>query len=152
MLYSLRVWFFILFCSKSVTRISQFRHISLCYLQLSCCLGLYFGTLTFILLNLEWKMLYWLGFWYFKKNMFCSKSFSPTYTHFPVSAHLFPLSSLLRRMVPEVCNLHLVLAVALLNHKSVTTFGCWFVCTYFKTRNPPYSSGSIHYGYSLWNC
>jgi len=32
-------------------------------------------------------------------------------------------------MVPEVCNLHLVLAVALLTHKSVTTFGCWFVCT-----------------------
>ena len=108
-------------------RISQFQHISLRYLQFSCCLGLYLGTLTFILPNLEWKVLYWLGVWFFFKITFCSKSFSPTY--FPVSAHLFPLSSLLRRMVPEVCNLHLVLAVALLTHKSVTTFGCWFVCT-----------------------
>ena len=57
---------------------------------------------------------------------FCSKPFSPMY--FPVSAHLFPLS-LLQRVVSEVCNLHLVLALALLTHKSVTTFGCWFVCT-----------------------
>ena len=33
-------------------RISQFQHISLRYLQFSCCLGLYFGTLTLFSLNL----------------------------------------------------------------------------------------------------
>ena len=32
-------------------------------------------------------------------------------------------------MVPEVCNLHLVLAVALLTHKSVNAIGRWLVCT-----------------------
>ena len=58
--------------NRSHQRISQFRHISLCYLQLSCCLGLYFGTLTFILLNLEWKVLYWLGVWFFFKLRFAA--------------------------------------------------------------------------------